>query len=58
MAGWIISVTTERIGGGPPLIQYYAVRIADREKALMTLREALGATADEVVRPETSKPAR
>jgi hypothetical protein len=56
--GWIISVTTERLGGGQPLVQYYAVRIADQQKAIATLCEALGTTSDEVVRAEMPKPDR
>ena len=56
MSGWIISVKTERLGGGDPLTQYYGVRISDKEEAIAALRKALGATPDEVVRAEVPKP--
>jgi hypothetical protein len=37
-AAWKIVATTERIGSGPPLKEYFLVAIADQAKAIEALR--------------------
>ena len=36
---WKIIVSTERIGGGPPLKEYFLVAIPDQVAALIALRQ-------------------
>ncbi len=37
--GWKVISDTKRLGGGPPLKEYFLVAIADREEAVKALRE-------------------
>ena len=51
--GWIVRVTTKRVGGGPPSVEIYDVAIPDAADAVEAVRKACGAGADIVV--ETAK---
>jgi hypothetical protein len=42
-SGWKIIVEIERLGGGPPLKEYYLVAIPNRTDAIKALRERLKA---------------
>jgi hypothetical protein len=37
--GWKIVTSTERLGGGPPLKEYFLVAVPDRYLAIATLRK-------------------
>jgi hypothetical protein len=41
-AGWKIIVYTKRLGGGPPIQEFFIVAIADQAEALRVLRERKG----------------
>ena len=56
MDGWIFSVTTKPLTDGAPLVEYYAVHVADRAEAEELLRSALG-ILDEKVQAEIPKTA-
>ena len=47
--GWIVRVTTKRLGGGPPSVEIYDVAIPDAADAVEAVRKACGAGADTVV---------
>jgi hypothetical protein len=38
-SGWKIITATKRLGGGPPIKEYFLVAIADRDEAVKALRE-------------------
>ena len=38
-SGWKIITATKRLGGGPPMKEYFLVAIADRDEAVKALRE-------------------
>jgi hypothetical protein len=41
--GWIVRVTTKRLGGGPPSVAIYDVAIPDAADAIEAVRRACGA---------------
>ena len=38
-SGWKIITVTKRLGGGPPMKEYFLVAIEDRDEAVKALRE-------------------
>jgi hypothetical protein len=38
-SGWKIITATKRLGGGPPIKEYFLVAIVDRDEAVTALRE-------------------
>jgi hypothetical protein len=38
-SGWKIITATKRLGGGPPMKEYFLVAIEDRDEAVKALRE-------------------
>jgi hypothetical protein len=49
MGGWLIVVETERMGGGSPLRQIYAVREADPVQAQIIVAEAANTTDERLI---------
>ena len=47
--GWIVRVTTKRVGGGHPTVAIYDVAIPDAAEALEAVRRACGAGPDAIV---------
>ena len=47
--GWIVRVTTKRVGGGHPTVAIYDVAIPDAAEALEAVRRACGAGPDTIV---------
>lgn len=51
MTGWLIKVSTERMGGGVPMDDLYAVGEPDAATAVGLVEKSLSLTADQI--PET-----
>jgi len=49
--GWIVRVTTKRVGGRPSSVQIYDTAIPDAFDAVEAVRGFCGAGADAVVEP-------
>ena len=47
--GWIVRVTTTRLGGGPPSVEIYDVAISDAVDAIKHVRMVCGAGPDTIV---------
>ena len=57
MSGWILSVRTKALSGGPDLVEYFAVAIPDQSEAIQRASKCLGITHDVKVTAEMQKPA-
>jgi hypothetical protein len=44
-SGWKIITATKRLGGGPPMKEYFLVAIEDQDEAVKALRERRVAAA-------------
>lgn len=47
--GWVLRVTTRRLGGRPPAIQIYDAGIPDAADAVEAVRKACGAGPETIV---------
>jgi hypothetical protein len=47
--GWVVRVTTKRLGGGPPAVDIYDVAIAGAADAVEAVRRACGAGHNAIV---------
>lgn len=48
-AGWVVRVTTKRLGGGAPAVELFNAHIADEQQAVAAVRKLAGASTDTIV---------
>ena len=55
--GWVVRVTTKRLGGGPATVELYDVAIPDVAEAVEAVRRACGAVLETIVETIVELPA-
>lgn len=56
--GWIVSVTTKRLGGVPPSVEIYDAAVPDAVDAMNAVRRVCGGGADTTVSIVAELPSR